>query len=142
MVRAALVVSIAHRARACARGFVRALPAQASASADGDGAGKQPFKRAGRSAAGAAALVCDALVVSARWRGEHAAVHDTGWRDHACDAKRHDAAAANDTGGYDAATAAVGHVFCLSAPVRTVRGWRRGGQSRVATSKYDRTEAR
>jgi hypothetical protein len=85
-------------------------------------------------------VVRNALVVSARWRREHATVDDAGWYARARDAKRYDATAAGDAGGYDAATAPVGHVFCLSAPVRTVRSWRRDWQSRVATGKYDRSE--
>jgi len=118
MVRTALVVSVAQRARSSARGFVGAIPAAASASADGGGAGEQPVECTDRSAAGPAAVVRNALVVSAGRRREHATVDDA--RRHARNADRYDTAASGDTSGYDAATASVGHVFCLSASVRAV----------------------
>jgi hypothetical protein len=129
MVRAALVVSVTQRAGTRARGFVRAVPAEASASADGGGGGEQPVECTDSAAAGTATVVRDALVVSAGRRGEHAPVNDA-WRDPR-DAGRHHASTADDSSGHDAATTAVGHVFCLSASVKRYV-WRRGWQSRGA----------
>jgi hypothetical protein len=59
-------------------------------------------------------VVCNALVVSARWHRNDAAVDDPRYTD---DARGHDAPGAADTAGHDATTAPGGHVFCLTAPI-------------------------
>jgi len=78
VVCAALVVSVASRPRARARGFRGIVPATSAASADGSGARERGADGCESAAGGAAALVRDALVVSAWWRGNDAAVDDPG----------------------------------------------------------------
>jgi hypothetical protein len=117
MVRATLVVSVAHRARSCARGFRGALPATITATTNGGRAGRESVECADGAAAGPTAVVRDALVVPAGRRGPAASVDDTR-PDRG--AVRHDAASAGDTAGFDTATAPGGHVFCLTAPVMMV----------------------
>jgi hypothetical protein len=81
VVRAALVVSVASGTGPCTSGFLGAVPTAAPATANGGRAGEQrESERADGVAAGAAALVRNALVVSAWRRGEYAGIDDTGCR--------------------------------------------------------------
>jgi hypothetical protein len=61
-------------------------------------------------------VVCDALVVSARWCRDDAALDDTGRRSAGGDG--YDASSTGDAARHDAAAASGGHVFCLTAPVK------------------------
>jgi hypothetical protein len=119
MVRAALVVSVPSAACSGARGLSGIVPAATTATANGGRSGEQRKPELTNGvAAGAAAVVCDALVVSAWWHREHAAGNDAiGGTGIASDAGRHHAASSTSgcAGGYDAAPA--GHVFCLTAEV-------------------------
>lgn len=114
MVRSALVVSVASRAGACAGRFVGALPAASAATANGGRAGEQSDECADGPAAGTAAVVCDALVVSARWHRDDAAIDDTR---RSAGGNGYDASSTGDAARHDAAAASGGHVFCLTAPV-------------------------
>ena len=60
-------------------------------------------------------MVRDALVVSAEWHRDDAAVDDA--RRNATSGDGYDAASASDATRFDAASASGGHVFCLTAPV-------------------------
>jgi hypothetical protein len=119
MVRSALVVSVTSRAGACAGRFLGALPAAASTSADGSRAGEQSDERADGVAAGAAAVVRDALVVSTGRCRDDAPIDDAGRA--TSGSERHDAPSTGDTARYDAAATSGGHVFCLTAQVKTTR---------------------
>jgi hypothetical protein len=110
VVRTALLVSVAPREGARARGLVGVVPAAFATPTDGRRAGRESGLTES-TAGGSAALVRDALVVSARWRGDDSAIDDAN-------------NGTDDSGGYHAASAtdatrldatAAGHVFCLTS---------------------------
>jgi hypothetical protein len=115
MVRAALVVSVTSRSRSHSRRLVGPVPAAAATATDGGCARERESDRAEPVAGGAAAVVRDALVVSAWWHREHAAIDDA--NNHTDDAGGHDAPSAATR--LDATAA--GHVFCLTALTMDVR---------------------
>jgi hypothetical protein len=96
MVRAALVVSVTSRSRSHSRGLVGALPAAAATATNGGCAGERESNGAEPVAGRAATLVRDALVVSARWRSEHASLDDARDDQNADDAGGHDTPSATD----------------------------------------------
>jgi hypothetical protein len=116
VVRATLVVSVASRSRSHSRGLVGAIPAAAATATDGGCARQRESYGAESAARRAAALVRDALVVSARWHREHPTVDNA---DIADDPSRHDAPSAAAAARLDAKAA--GHVFCLTALMMDVR---------------------
>ena len=91
MVCSTLVVSDASHSGSYSRGLVGAVPAALATAADGCCTGRES-KCTKSVAGGAAALVRDALVVSARRRRKHAAIDDAN-------------SGTDDSGGYDAASA-------------------------------------
>jgi len=80
--------------------------------------------------------VRDALVVSARWHRNDAAVDDTGG---ASCAAGLDAAATADAAGFDAPTTADGHVFCLTASMKMAAYGRCGGGTARPSATYQRS---
>ena len=83
------------------------------------GVGEQSDERTDGIAAGAAAVVRDALVVSAGRHRDDAAGDDA--RGDAPCGGGYDATSASDAARLDAAAASGGHVFCLTAPVTSTR---------------------
>jgi len=83
MVRDALVVPNAPREDACSCGLVGVVPAATAAAADGFWTGRDDSDTREPTPNGAATLVCDALVVSARRSGHDTVVDDPGHADHA-----------------------------------------------------------
>jgi hypothetical protein len=103
------VVSVASRPRAGASGFGGVVPAAVAASADGGRTGERGTDGSESIARGAAALVRNALVVSAWGHCDDAALDDAG----RAGAAGHDATTTAGHARLDASPA--GHVFCLSA---------------------------
>src|SRR5437868_3559525 len=116
MVRATLVVSVAPHSRAHSRGLVGVVPAASATTADGGRSGESESHGAESTAGRTAALVRNALVVSARGHRDNSALDHA---DDTDDPRRYDAPPPADAARLDATPA--GHVFCLTALMMDAR---------------------